>query len=66
MEVTLSADLKRQVEQELASGRYQSPDELIEKAVRQFPRSVSVANGDLVRSVESAKPLIRPACMSEC
>ena len=33
---TLPADLKRQVEQELASGRYQSPDELIEQALRQF------------------------------
>jgi len=36
MEVTLPADLKRKVEQELASGRYQSPDELIEQAVRHF------------------------------
>ena len=36
MDVTLSADLKKQVEQELASGRYQSSDELIEQAVRQF------------------------------
>ena len=36
MEVTLPADLSVQVEQELASGRYQSRDELIEQAVRQF------------------------------
>jgi len=36
MEVTLPADLKKQVEQEIASGRYQSRDELIEQAVRQF------------------------------
>ncbi len=36
MEVTLSADLRKQVEQELASGRYQSRDELIEQAVRHF------------------------------
>jgi putative addiction module CopG family antidote len=36
MEVTLPADLRKQVEQELASGRYQSPDELIEQAVRHF------------------------------
>ena len=36
MEVTLSAELRKQVEQELAAGRYQSPDELIEQAVRQF------------------------------
>jgi Arc/MetJ-type ribon-helix-helix transcriptional regulator len=36
MDVTLSDDLRKQVEQELASGHYQSPDELIEQAVRQF------------------------------
>jgi Arc/MetJ-type ribon-helix-helix transcriptional regulator len=36
MEVTLPADLRSQVEQEVASGRYQSRDELIEQAVRQF------------------------------
>lgn len=36
MEVTLPADLSKQVEQELASGRYHSRDELIEQAVRRF------------------------------
>jgi Arc/MetJ-type ribon-helix-helix transcriptional regulator len=36
MDVTLPAGLRKQVEQELASGRYQSPDELIEQAVRHF------------------------------
>ena len=36
MDVTLPADLKKQVEQELASGRFQSPDELIERSVRHF------------------------------
>jgi Arc/MetJ-type ribon-helix-helix transcriptional regulator len=36
MDVTLPADLRMQVEQELASGHYQSPDELIEQAVRFF------------------------------
>jgi Arc/MetJ-type ribon-helix-helix transcriptional regulator len=36
MNVTLSADLSKQVEQELASGRYQRPDELVEQALRQF------------------------------
>lgn len=36
MEVTLPADLIKQVEQELSSGRYQSGDELIEQAVRHF------------------------------
>jgi Arc/MetJ-type ribon-helix-helix transcriptional regulator len=36
MDVTLPADLRKQVEQELASGRYGSRDELIEQAVRQF------------------------------
>jgi putative addiction module CopG family antidote len=36
MEITLPADLREQVEQELASGRYRSPDELIEQAVRRL------------------------------
>ncbi len=36
IEVTLPADLRKQVELELASGRYQSRDELIEQAVRHF------------------------------
>jgi putative addiction module CopG family antidote len=36
MDVTLPTDLRKQVEQELASGRYQSSDELIEQAVRSF------------------------------
>jgi Arc/MetJ-type ribon-helix-helix transcriptional regulator len=36
MDVTLPPDLRNRVEQELASGRYRSPDELIEQAVRQF------------------------------
>jgi len=36
MEVTLSADLSKQVEQELASGRYQGAKDLIEQAVRYF------------------------------
>ncbi len=36
MDVTLPADLRAQVEQELASGHYQSPGELIEQAVRHF------------------------------
>jgi len=37
MEVTLPADLRKQVDQELASGRYESRDELIAQAVRHFP-----------------------------
>jgi len=36
MEVTLPADLRKQLEQELSSGRYQSTDELIEQAVSHF------------------------------
>lgn len=36
MEITLPADLRKQVEQELASGRYQSPDELVEQLLRHF------------------------------
>ena len=34
MEVTLPADLTKQVEQEVVSGHYRSRDELIEQAVR--------------------------------
>ena len=47
MEVTLPADLRKQVEQELASGRYQSSDELIEEAVRHSSRirSISIVTG---------------------
>jgi len=36
MNVTLPADLREQVEQEVASGRYQSSDELFEQAIRRF------------------------------
>ncbi len=36
MDVTLPADLREQVEQEIASGRYHSSDELFEQAVRRF------------------------------
>ena len=36
MEVTLPADLTKQVEQELANGSFQSRDELFEQAVRHF------------------------------
>lgn len=56
MEVTLPADLKNQVDQEIAAGHFNSPDELIERAVRLFlleeqraasriaaPRSIGVA-----------------------
>ena len=36
MDDTLPADLRSQMDQELASGRYHSPDELTEQAVRRF------------------------------
>jgi Arc/MetJ-type ribon-helix-helix transcriptional regulator len=36
MDVTLPMDLKAQVEQELAAGRYHSSDDLIAEAVRYF------------------------------
>jgi Arc/MetJ-type ribon-helix-helix transcriptional regulator len=36
MNVTLPADLRAQLEQELASGRCHNTDELIEQAVRHF------------------------------
>ena len=36
MDVVLTSDLNKQVEEELASGRYQSRDELFERALRYF------------------------------
>ena len=36
MEVTLPADSRKQLDQELAGGRYQSRDESIEQAVEHF------------------------------
>ena len=36
MTITLSAELSKQVEQELVSGSFQSPGVLVERAVRQF------------------------------
>ena len=36
MQVTLPVDLRKRLEQELASGGYESPDELLEQAVRYF------------------------------
>ena len=36
MNVTLPADLSKLVEEELAAGRYQNSDQLIEQAVRCF------------------------------
>jgi Arc/MetJ-type ribon-helix-helix transcriptional regulator len=36
MDVTLPVDLREQVEQELATGRYHNSDELIVQAVRYF------------------------------
>ncbi|MGO9094293.1 MAG: hypothetical protein ACLQGV_03645 [Bryobacteraceae bacterium] len=36
MDVTLPADLRAQVDQELARGHFLSPDDLIGQAVRQF------------------------------
>ena len=36
MDVLFSADVSKQVEREVASGRFQSPDALIDEAVRYF------------------------------
>ena len=36
MNITLPVELSKQVERELVSGRFQSPGELIEQAVKQF------------------------------
>lgn len=56
MEVTLPADLRTQVEQELASGRFHSPDELIEQAVRHFleERQLSRRRLDSLRRIGQA------------
>jgi Arc/MetJ-type ribon-helix-helix transcriptional regulator len=56
MDITLPADLRRQVEQELTSGRYQSPDELIEQAVRHFldERQRAQRRLDALRSIGRA------------
>jgi len=66
MDFTLPAELKKQVEQELASGLYQSPDELIEHAVRHFLDERHRGQRRLDPLGESARPSIRRACMSEC
>jgi Arc/MetJ-type ribon-helix-helix transcriptional regulator len=65
MDVRLPADSRKQVEQELGSDRYRSPDELIERAVCNCSTSASVAS-DWMRSVESARQLTMLACMNEC
>jgi Arc/MetJ-type ribon-helix-helix transcriptional regulator len=66
MDVTLPTDLTKQVEQELASGRYRSRDELIEQAVRHFFDERQRGQQRSMRSVELARRLIKRACMSEC
>jgi len=56
MEVTLPADLRKQVEQELANGRYHSRDELIEQAVRHFldERQRGLRRLDALRRIRQA------------
>jgi Arc/MetJ-type ribon-helix-helix transcriptional regulator len=56
MDVTLPADLKGQIEQELASGRYHSSDDLIEQAVRHFldERQRAQRRLDALRSIGRA------------
>lgn len=57
IEVTLSADLRNQVEQERVSGRYRRPNELIEQALRQFfdeRRVVASAVLDALRRIGRA------------
>ena len=44
MEVTLPADLTKQVQQELASGLDRTSDELFEQAVRHFLKTVPMTN----------------------
>ena len=66
MDVTLPADLTKQVEQELASGDYRSRDELIEQAVGASSTRASVASGGSTVSAESVKRSMKRACTSEC
>ena len=47
MEVTLPADLTKQLQQELASGTYESANALIEQAVRRFFDEQERAKGRL-------------------
>lgn len=56
MNVTLPADLSRQVEQELASGLYRGSDELFEQAVRHFldERQRAQRRLDALRRIGSA------------
>src|SRR5882672_1579933 len=56
MEVRLPADLTRQVERELATGRYHTSDQLIEEAVRYFleDRERSQRRLDALRRVGQA------------
>jgi len=66
MDVTLPADLAKQVEQELASGHYRSRDELIEQAVRRFfdERQRGQRRLDALRRI--GRGLIKRASTSEC
>ena len=66
MEVTLSADLNKQVEQELASGRYRPTMNSLNKLSGTFLTIGVVATGGSMRSAESAWRSMKPACMSEC
>jgi hypothetical protein len=50
----------------LASGRYKSPDELIEQAVRRFLDERQRVSGVSMRFGESVRKLTRPAFMNEC
>ena len=56
MEVRLSTDLVTKVDQEVASGRYRNPDELIEQALIHFleDRQRAQARVDALRSIGRA------------
>jgi Arc/MetJ-type ribon-helix-helix transcriptional regulator len=65
VEVTLPPDLNKRVEQELASGRYPSREDLIEQAVRYFFDERQRGQHRLeARFRESVRRLIGLACMS--
>ena len=66
MEVTLPADLRKQVDQELASGRYESRDELIAQAVgiSLDERKRGQRRLEALRRIGQA--VDEPTCTNEC
>jgi Arc/MetJ-type ribon-helix-helix transcriptional regulator len=62
MGINLPADLEKQLEQELCSGRYETPDQLIAEAIRCFFEERDRAQ----RKLDSLAELVRPSMMPVC